>query len=64
MTLHCVSGKDKLTCGDLIECYHSRDPQPYWFAKTKDNFCIKREFYFWRNGLVHQYRLCFFILEH
>ena len=40
---------------DCIERFDSRDQRPYWFAKTKDDFCIKIKFNFRRNGLVHQY---------
>ena len=47
-----------------IECSHSRDQWQYWFAKTKDDFCIKIELNSQRNGLVQQYGRHFFVLEH
>ena len=40
------------------------DQRPYWFAKAKDDFCIKIEFNSRRNGMVHQYGGRFFVLEH
>ena len=46
------------------ECFHSRDQRPYWFSKTRDDFCTKIEFNSRRNGLVHQYDRRFFVLEH
>ena len=47
------SFKSKLTSS--IERFHSRDQRPYWFAKSKDDFCIKIDFNSRRNDLVHQY---------
>ena len=47
-----------------IERFHSRDQQPYWFTKTKDDFCIKVELNSRWDGLVHQYGRRFFVLEH
>ena len=48
----------------VIEHFQSCDQWPYWFTKTKDDFCIKIEFKSPRNGFVHQYGRCFFVLGH
>lgn len=34
-----------------IEYFHSHDKLPYWFTETKEDFCIKIEFFV----LEHQY---------
>ena len=47
-----------------MERFHSRDQRPNWFAETKDDFYIKREFNSRKNGLVYQYGRRFFVLEH
>ena len=46
-----------------IECFHSRDEQPYWTSETKESICIKIEFQSRRISLVHYHDRHFFILE-
>ena len=60
-----MNNKLKVTHPTLqsIERVHSPYQRPYWFTKTKDDFCIKIEFHSRRNGLVHQYRRRLFVLE-
>ena len=47
-----------------IECFHSRDYRPYWFAETKESICIKIKFNSQRFSLGHQHGRHFFVLGH